>query len=253
MIEFIICIFFTIVLSVILLFCYTVIHAQNTVGRRNQSNELREALDNIRVLESEFVRKIKELDELREKLQGSNVTAVDRQTLDISLASAKAQDDSDYVSDPPSPGIMVTDTENLYETSPYSEATIKNNLQDIAAARRRSSATSCGSSRHSSNASIQAISMHMLSGRGSIQETRDHIQLELGKEGDFWESTRRRSSTRSQSSSRRGSLMSGDTDELLPPGADIRRVSWPRVSGARRRHSTFPPENMGKIQEIEYQ
>ena len=160
-----------------------------------------------------------------------------------------AQDNSDYGTDPPSPCIRVTDTESPYERSPYSEATIKNNLQDIAAARRRSSAMSWGSSRHSSNASIQAISRHWISGRGSIQETRDHIQSELGKEGDFWESTRRRSSTWSQSSSRRGSLMSEATDELLPPGPDIRRVSWPRVGGARRRHTTFPPENLDKIQE----
>ena len=290
MIEFILCIFLTIVLSVILLFCYTVIHAQDTVSKRNQSNELTEVLDEIRVMKSDFVRKIGELDELIEKLQKSNVTVVDRQKLDISLP----QDNSDYISDPPSPGIIVTDAEESpYVTSPYSEATIRKNQEAIAAARRRSSALSGGSSRHSSNASIQAISKHVFGGRGSIQEAKSALQLALQKQNDvdFWERTRtrslsfsnasiqasgrgsiqeaksalqlelefdneqiiaarRRSSTWSQSSvSRRGS---GDT-ELLPPEADIRRMSWPRVGGVRRRHSTFPPENMDKIQEkMEY-
>ena len=85
------------------------IHAQNTVSRRNQSNELTEALDNIRVLESEFVRKIKELDELRNKLLRADNK--NRKDLEISLAASGSPDN--FTSSPPSPEIMVTDTGSM--------------------------------------------------------------------------------------------------------------------------------------------
>ena len=276
MLEFFLCTFLAILLSVLLLFYYTVVHAQDTVWRRNQSNELTEAMDKIRRMESELVRKMKELDELREKLQRDSRQR--KKALDMSLATEESPDNMDNALSPPSPDIVVTDTGALYDKSPYSEATIQKNRDEIIAERRRSSLMSHGSSRHSSNASIQAINRFMISGKGSRQEAQKAVQSEVGLDDNLWESengitwdndeiiaatTRRRSSCWSQSSSRRGSfsadqmlLMSGDTElvTLRPPEAGQghngdRRVSWPRVGATRRRHSTFPPENMNKILE----
>lgn len=275
MFEFFLCTFLAILLSVILMFYYTVVHAQDTVWRRNQSNELTEAMDKIRSMESELVSKIKELDELREKLQRGSHRS--RKTLDMErLATSESHDNTDCAPSPPSPDILITDTGALYDTSPYPEATIKKNREEIAAARRRSSLMSHGSSRHSSNASVQSLTRFLISGKGSRQEAQQAVQNFVCFDENLWAlenstcgneeliaaTTRRRSSCWSQSSSRRGSysadqmvLMSGDTElvTLRPPEAGQghtgdRRVSWPRV-GARRRHSTFPPENMNKILE----
>ena len=98
MLEFFLCTFLAILLSVLLLFYYTVVHAQDTVWRRNQSNELTEAMDKIRCMESELVRKIKELDELREKLQRDGKS---RKALEFSLAALESPDNTDCAISPP--------------------------------------------------------------------------------------------------------------------------------------------------------
>ena len=111
-----------------------------------------------------------------------------------------------------------------------------------------------GSSRRSSNASVQVLSKVMFTGRGSLQEAKLAKQMLVGidDDDDLWESEKRSSSRRGSLSADQMSLMSVDTElvTLMPPEAENdRRVSWPRVSGTRRRHSTFPPENLSNILE----
>ena len=274
MLDFLLCTFLTILLSVMLLFYYTVVHAQDTVRRRNQANELTEAQSKVRYLktelvrrenqanklteaqskvrslESELARKDKEMDELKKELLRTDNKR--RKDLEISLSASGSPDIPDYASSPSSPDIKVTDTEGPYDKSPYSKADIKNNLEEIAAARRRSSLMSHGSSRRSSNASVQVLSKVMFTGRGSLQEAKLAKQMLVGIDDDLWESEKRSSSRRGSLSADQMSLMSVDTElvTLMPPEADNdRRVSWPRVRVTRRRHSTFPPENLNNILE----
>ena len=289
MLDFFLCTFLTILFSVMLLFYYTVVHAQDTVRRRNQANELTEAkskvrsLENelvrrrrnqadelseaqskVRNLESELVKKNKKLDELRKELLRTDNKS--RKALEISLAASGSPDIPDYASSPSSPEIMVTDTGSMYDESPYPEETIKNNQEEVAAAMSQHVSSR---PRHSSNASVAAFLRFMFSGRGSKQEAMSAVKREVGSdEDDLWESENSTwnneelitATTRRHSSSRRGSysadqmsLMSVDTElvTLMPPEAghtgETRRVSWPRVSATRRRHSTFPPENLNRI------
>ena len=171
-------------------------------------------------------------------------------------------------------------TSDLYEKMPdsYTDTTIENNKADIAAARRRSSVLSDGSSRHSSNASVETISMAMLSRNGSIQDARMALKLAVGKEEDSWvsdnsflsaefaenenytkfDAVRRRSSTWSNGSSRRGSTAE-DQMSVIPglltvpqeefSDKEARRTSWPRLRPSRRRHSTLPLDILNNIQE----
>ena len=119
MLDFLLYTFLTILLSVMLLFYYTVVHAQDTVRRRNLANELTEAQSKIRNLESdlvrkskevqskvrnlesELVRKNKELDELRKQ------KAESRKDLEISLSASGSQDNPDYVSSSDVPGLPI--------------------------------------------------------------------------------------------------------------------------------------------------
>ena len=268
MLDFLLCTFLTILLSVMLLFYYTVVHAQDTVRRRNLANELTEAQSKIRNLESDLVRKSKEvqskvrnleseldrkkkeMDELRKELERTDNKS--RKDLEISLSASGSPDIPDYASSPSSPDIMVTDTGSMYDKSPYSDADIKINQEEVAAGRRRSSLMSHGSSRRSSNASVQVLSKVMFTGRGSLQEAKLAKQMLVRIDDDLWESEKSPSSRRGSLSADQMSLMSVDTElvTLMPPEAENdRRVSWPRVRVTRRRHSTFPPENLNNILE----
>ena len=66
MLDYLLCTFLTILLSVMLLFYYTVVHAQDTVRRRNQANELTEAQSEVRYLKTELVRRGNQANELRD-------------------------------------------------------------------------------------------------------------------------------------------------------------------------------------------
>ena len=250
MFVFILYFLLTISFLVILLFFYTVIHAKNTV-RRNQAI--------LRAPKSES----------------------DNEKHNTVTEKEKKSEDEVNLSSPSRPEIFVTS--DLYEKMPesYTDTTIENNKADIAAARRRSSVLSDGSSRHSSNASVETISMAMLSRNGSIPDARMALKLAVGKEEDSWVSdnsfwsaelaenakytefdatraTRRRSSTWSNGSSRRGStaedqmwavsgLLTVPQEEFSDKEA--RRTSWPRLRPSRRRHSTLPLDILNNIQE----